>query len=1446
MERMKQKTRGGFHQQQLSRRFQLTDATVLTRMPLTQPSTDLVEVTLELIVIIDQLHTLLREREALLELTALRLQWDDLRFEATRESASVKVDIDHVVEVAQAWMPGAPAHDSRSPLKAPVPSKASSASQGSSIADALSPTGSSTAAAGASSIRQLTPSPVRSASKSALHISILRSQLVGLQTRHRNYAYNLVKRASTVLDRMIDSAGRMKDLGGIEGPMEDEATERDGAVPEAFIEIQESLEEDAQDIGERVSWCSQFEGQSKRAHEYYVACNHSRHLAGQFLSRIQLALAEPASSFTHAELNQLYKEAADILPAEIDDTFPRPSHPSFPSKDQHNRDVEDVLTAVRKEAQEELDLARKALTFYSSLLKARESLLAQQNRVKTLRHQLHQTLLRFEQGVADAPRPSLEEVAMSGENHSGWLAAVPEWINSGDMLIRAASDVQGATTLALMQYRKALQPPMAVKKLAPETGVPDDLGAIVNDDASDLIDVARRCADLAKKVRTDHEALPIILGIRRDTSDVSSNVEELRKKLIGAVNRAAWPRRSSTPEQLAELEEELQAIVQQADSVGEEIARLEALIGSRMPVTIPLKEASKANLESIAAARKDLDILSRVTRQAQAVASVGDEAADHLVTLDTARDAMSTTNENINDALDNIAGIKITVEEWNDGIAMRVPLVSSSSPGFATPRRPSSGPLTPPLTPVGTERDFDVDDSVMIDLEALDDTVRAEINRQSSRVTSALTHLLSCSEDVAYESWAGPVKSATADLVARSATLRGVLDSLREEVAGARKADEDAVLNLAKEIQSSALGKVTEPTKEVQTAITNLNEALSADAHSSVNLKRAADVFSSADDAREEGLNAIAASEELRTEVDQLVLESEMAAETRANAAAAPAPGLPSTPKLRTSQTRNIKVLADKLDALELEAIVHPTPESLKKTPKHRRLPSTHVATSLTATFASISNNARALAKKDTERSPDMVRLLDEVNRQGALVPDLGGLASVGDAVAACDRAFSKLLDALDSRDTAKCRRLRDEAANAVKALNTVSEPHSNDIRVKTERQRIARAWADLRGLADGDPPPPSTFASSAISSSVIESESTARSPESAPAAMTTRRRISSASRSAYSFASTGPGPSSRAHSIRSRFASGGAPLPRPQDVPTGRRGPRKSAPPVTPSQTRTRIGPTIPQPFRLSRSSSGSSLAATERGAATPSERAPRRPRRSLAPTPRPRPSPRNMNKLDAAVRQVLDSLDVNIPVVAAGDKSGDIESGRYWIGTGPKARLCFCRILRSRTVMVRVGGGWVELGRYLIDRCADQLGDVPEVAEADEPQTPSRLRDLSTSPITLTSSSVAARRYKTFSSARSTISSSVSGISGRELRTPSRPRASLPAFGDLGLGGGKSPETPRRVSVPLAATPDSLGPSLGPGSPLVPLQFIRKASESPSVRNKEREQLSGLAAGA
>lgn len=162
--------------------------------------------------------------------------------------------------------------------------------------------------------------------------------------------------------------------------------------------------------------------------------------------------------------------------------------------------------------------------------------------------------------------------------------------------------------------------------------------------------------------------------------------------------------------------------------------------------------------------------------------------------------------------------------------------------------------------------------------------------------------------------------------------------------------------------------------------------------------------------------------------------------------------------------------------------------------------------------------------------------------------------------------------------------------------------------------------------------------------------------------------------------------------------------------------------------------------------------------------------------------------------------------------------ESGRYWIGTGGKARLCFCRILRSRTVMVRVGGGWVELSRYLMDRFADALADAPPLRETMSMSPP----DWRRVPLAITSASLAAG----LGTVRS--EGSPGGVPRTPLRKPLPPFDA--ASGSNGTAGLLDPVTPERLAT-LSPTSQS--------SPLVPLQFMRKASESPSIREKEREQL-------
>ncbi|CEP09300.1 hypothetical protein [Parasitella parasitica] len=90
--------------------------------------------------------------------------------------------------------------------------------------------------------------------------------------------------------------------------------------------------------------------------------------------------------------------------------------------------------------------------------------------------------------------------------------------------------------------------------------------------------------------------------------------------------------------------------------------------------------------------------------------------------------------------------------------------------------------------------------------------------------------------------------------------------------------------------------------------------------------------------------------------------------------------------------------------------------------------------------------------------------------------------------------------------------------------------------------------------------------------------------------------------------------------------------------------------------------------------------------------------------------------NDLDVAMGDIINDSPYKVHV-----KMVPGEVGKYWFGdVNPK--LAYCRILRSRMVMVRVGGGWVELSQFLSDHALLEGGNfvTPKGSRASLPPTP------------------------------------------------------------------------------------------------------------------------------
>ncbi|KAI0035685.1 hypothetical protein K488DRAFT_23218, partial [Vararia minispora EC-137] len=157
--------------------------------------------------------------------------------------------------------------------------------------------------------------------------------------------------------------------------------------------------------------------------------------------------------------------------------------------------------------------------------------------------------------------------------------------------------------------------------------------------------------------------------------------------------------------------------------------------------------------------------------------------------------------------------------------------------------------------------------------------------------------------------------------------------------------------------------------------------------------------------------------------------------------------------------------------------------------------------------------------------------------------------------------------------------------------------------------------------------------------------------------------------------------------------------------------------------------------------------------------------------------------NRLDVAVGDIVNSLAVDIDIEAAEDSWQD-QSGKYWIGTD-EPKLCFCRILRSQTVMVRVGGGWQELSKFIQTHFADSFRLLPD-----------------------TTMSFGSREEKWISSATLMEAPEIVASPPRPPKTPEP--SGIPSFA---------------LSTPSGRSPHSIKSSPSSGSPLTPLQFMRRA---------------------
>lgn len=251
LERMKRKTRGTNRNYDVNLK---ADAQAVTVVPLTAPSTELVEITLDLILLIDRLLVLLRHRSELLDLTVLRRQWETLRTSCTGEMRSIESELAAIQQEMRSWILKQPAvplttqvtqaeSDDREivPVTPPRSSLGPKSSNNSSPRPSMSPSVESS------------PIHLVSPNHSPSRLTPLRSRLNNVEIRHSTVASTMIPRAAACLDRMIDIAGPLAGLGGVHGPISSEA--QTAAVPEELLDAQDEAELESGRLAQGMQQC---------------------------------------------------------------------------------------------------------------------------------------------------------------------------------------------------------------------------------------------------------------------------------------------------------------------------------------------------------------------------------------------------------------------------------------------------------------------------------------------------------------------------------------------------------------------------------------------------------------------------------------------------------------------------------------------------------------------------------------------------------------------------------------------------------------------------------------------------------------------------------------------------------------------------------------------------------------------------------------------------------------------------------------------------------------------------------------------------------------------------------------------------------------------------------------------------------------------------------------
>lgn len=866
------------------------------------------------------------------------------------------------------------------------------------------------------------------------------------------------------------------------------------------------------------------------ADEHYAASIKARHSALDVLSRLQSALDEPATSEQHLQLSSLLATARSTLPEEIDERFPRPSHPAYPANGEHNSHVVDTLRAARRDASADIKLVTEALAWYERLSAARAALLLHVENVNDMESALSNTRDRLLTGTAAVPRPVIDASEVS-HPVTDWIASVQSTTEEGKQLCSQATILIQHTTVANMRYRQLLRAaPNNLLEVIPtfHHDVPD-AAEVATGDLLELVQGFQAAINVAEQ---DAELWPMVVIFDSSAASLATKLDRLHATIASVVDEDAWTKSENS----AGRGDDLSSAVSE---LGQEITRdverphlaIEALLKKFERDTPLLPDRLAKTAETLRNRHKSLcrlaDLAQRVQAQAMIVRLIQQEA-DEMISAITGAQArlerpIGNPDPEIKPSIQelrtpveisqSLEKLELRSREWESALANRVPLVASSSrtnakhgasPGLLSPSSSAADPpMTPPATPPPSSTDIQVNSvqvgsqlSPKLDLRTLDREVRQEINETAARVSSALCTARVAEKTYLLKQWrAGAddaeqnVKAIVADAshsLEEAKAKRGVID------AGARSGsieDLQRCLGLAEDLHMIATALVSRSQGKIDGAIGVLDDWTGDAVVGMVSGIDQRDLEAYADTRRTaEAVQSKLSNFEADTKALVATLHAQRAEAQAAAAQTEPVPAdvfgsrlprPPSSRKTRRSKSpvpddpdlEAISRLRRRIDSLRIRELVSPSTSVLQSTPGSRKLPTESVSRRVKAEVNAVALAARSMGPISTQKAADaMEELRKTIDAAEEDLPLLDQLSELSAKIQTCDAALSQIIDALDHGAGGELDDMFQTTERAFDTVTSHARPLQSDRRVASEMRRLEVAFDELKALRNGAP----------------------------------------------------------------------------------------------------------------------------------------------------------------------------------------------------------------------------------------------------------------------------------------------------------------------------------------------------------------------------------------